>query len=269
MSIKTYINLDYSATNEKFDNYILDWIHADERVVLQCKESHSVRHYERYTKVVPQEKEWIFEIQRNNEIPKYFGYQPKRLLRGRIWGIEKYRPSTDSLKKIQEEKYYVIFPGSLLEQKKWPADKFAQLIDSTSDLGFLPIICGNSSEKSSGNLIQHLCKTQTVNLMGQTSLMDLAYIIKNARFLISNDTSAVHIAAAVGTPVSVILGGGHYGRFLPYPGIDTVIPVVHEQYRDCFQCYWNCKYGDTRCVKEISVEEMKKNVNYLYNKINH
>ncbi len=42
-------------------------------------------------------------------------------------------------------------------------------------------------------------------------------MISETELLISNDTSAIHIAAAVGTPFICISNGSHFGRFHPYP----------------------------------------------------
>ena len=42
-------------------------------------------------------------------------------------------------------------------------------------------------------------------------------LIRNAEFLISNETGPVHIAAAVRTPFICISNGNHFGRFNRYP----------------------------------------------------
>jgi len=80
---------------------------------------------------------------------------------------------------------------------------------------------------------------------------------------VGNDTSAVHIAAAVGTPSVCILGGGHYGRFLPYATETdkqvSPIPVTHQM--DCFNCNWQCtqphRKGDAApCISNIQVNQV-------------
>ena len=54
-------------------------------------------------------------------------------------------------------------------------------------------------------------------MTGKSSLTELAIIIKNSELLISNDSAAVHIAAAVGKKFLCISNGERFGRFLPYP----------------------------------------------------
>ena len=50
----------------------------------------------------------------------------------------------------------------------------------------------------------------------KTNINELIEAIRDAEFLITNETSAVHIAESVTTKSFCILGGGHFGRFLPY-----------------------------------------------------
>jgi len=55
------------------------------------------------------------------------------------------------------------------------------------------------------------------NLCGTTSLTELVDIISKAKLLITNDSSALHIAACLNTQTICLLMGRHYGRFAPYP----------------------------------------------------
>ena len=55
------------------------------------------------------------------------------------------------------------------------------------------------------------------DMTGKTTLPQLAKLISLSKILISNETSAVHFAAAVGTPFVCLSNGNHFGRFNPYP----------------------------------------------------
>ncbi len=73
-----------------------------------------------------------------------------------------------------------------------------------------------------------------VDLTGKTPLKHLPAVISKARLLVTNDTMAVHIGAALGVPVVVISQMNHYGRFVPYPkekGIvmECVIPLDFQK----------------------------------------
>ncbi len=54
-------------------------------------------------------------------------------------------------------------------------------------------------------------------MTGKTTLPQLAKLISLSKILIANETSAVHFAAAVGTPFICISNGNHFGRFNPFP----------------------------------------------------
>ena len=100
------------------------------------------------------------------------------------------------------------------------------------------------------------------SLAGKTSLQQLTTIIAGAQLLVSNETSAVHIAAAVGVPSVCIVGGGHYGRFVPYDekvGDHRPLPLVATRKMECFGCNWVCKFHPAKgkpmpCIEEIPVD---------------
>lgn len=56
------------------------------------------------------------------------------------------------------------------------------------------------------NLIEEL-PVETVDLVGKTTLGELAEVLRGARIAITNDTSALHIGAAVNASTVCILGG--------------------------------------------------------------
>jgi hypothetical protein len=74
------------------------------------------------------------------------------------------------------------------------------------------------------------------------------------------------ILAAGGVPSVCILGGGHYGRFMPYPNhVDGVKPISVIHKMDCFGCNWQCKLTKEQdqaypCVRDISVKQVLKAV---------
>ena len=68
------------------------------------------------------------------------------------------------------------------------------------------------------------------------------YLIFHSKLLLSNETSAVHMAALTNTPTVSVTGGGHYGRFVPYSSPDSLGSLVTVQacHMDCFGCGWTC-----------------------------
>jgi ADP-heptose:LPS heptosyltransferase len=93
-------------------------------------------------------------------------------------------------------------------------------------------IAGSNDEKYlSEEILGQLGKDiQVTDLTGLLTLPQLVDHIKGAHLLVSNETSAIHIAAAVGTTAICISNGNHFGRFNPYPV--TIAPGIFTFYPD-------------------------------------
>ncbi|MFC1603327.1 glycosyltransferase family 9 protein [Pseudomonadota bacterium] len=212
-----------------------------------------------YTQLIPAKQEPLMELLRNAEFLRGLGYNS---FRAQCPQLPMHQHSREySL----ESPYYLIFPGASDSIKKWTAASYAQLTDWLFEYsGYQGVICGAIADQVDAEKIQRYSKAPLKNLTGCTSLSELSDVIAGARLLISNDTCAVHIAAAVGTPVVCILGGGHYRRFLPYQieqSCDIPLPmsVIHSM--SCFGCNWQCCYDvlpnqSVPCVAQITVESV-------------
>jgi len=157
----------------------------------------------------------------------------------------------------------VIFPGSGVVKRSWEPDKFLALLQlilqNTTQSIYL---AGSDAEVDlCSYLAKDLPEDRIHNLAGKTSLTQLVSLIANANLLISNETSAIHIAAATNTKSVCILGGGHFNRFLPYQdgAENKPLCVYHEM--ECYNCDWNCKFITNEndpypCISAISVESV-------------
>ena len=174
--------------------------------------------------------------------------------------------------------YIVITPGASWQPKMWPLHHFAELIrqlDSQFDTHF--VLCGGKDDYGiCAELAQDVGLSNLTNLAGQTSLLDLVEVIRAATLVVSNDSSPVHIAAATATPSVCILGGGHFGRFLPYTTeyvSDSSTKITAVWYgMDCFGCSWRCKFqrddkSAVPCIATISVDLVVQHCQDLMKKI--
>lgn len=149
---------------------------------------------------------------------------------------------------IVNDKYFVLYVGASMEQKLWPLYRFSKVAEHIFDRTNLnAVILGVNSEKKYADLVianvKSIYESRIIDLCGQTTIDDVIDIIGNAEFVVSNDTSGVHIACATNTPSVAINGGWHYGRFLPYSieehSKSDKIPLVAEKKMDCYYCGWN------------------------------
>lgn len=199
------------------------------------------------------------ELQRNAEFMRGMG------LRHFTAGPPSLAPLADLPKNLMiEQPYFIIFPGASFSGRQWPTAQFGKLLSQlTAAKGWHAVLCGSREEHSLCAQVIRTSGMEATNLAGKTSLSKLFEIIRKAKFLVGNETSAVHIAAAVGTPSVCILGGGHYGRFMPYTveTEDHVTPVPVSQHMNCFNCNWKCNQPHIKgkampCISSITVDQV-------------
>jgi ADP-heptose:LPS heptosyltransferase len=210
-----------------------------------------------YTDVLPVAED-AMELRRNAEFVRELGHRRFQS------GLPTLSPSTLPPVDDFPDTYYVFFPGAGADHRRWPSDRFAEIADRIEQqTGWPGVVCGGPGEEALGTQICEAADASLQNWIGQTTLPELASVIAGANLLLGNETSAVHLATAVGTPSVCILGGGHYGRFLPYDvehnpsGRPVPKPVIHDM--PCFGCDWNCCFdvpdgAPTPCVDRIATD---------------
>ena len=213
-----------------------------------------------YTRLIPASPETMMELIRNAEFLRGLGGE----------GFQASLPVME-IKDVETpaglpEVYYVLFPGSSRAIKSWPTESFARLVSWIfSTTGMSGVICGGKGEEGLAARIISRTEAPLSDFAGRTTLPQLAGLIAASRFLVGNDTSTVHIASAMGTPSVCILGGGHFGRFMPYEvekGTLDKAPLSVFRMMECFGCGWSCREpyaspdAPVRCVDEITVEDV-------------
>lgn len=131
----------------------------------------------------------------------------------------------------------LLFPGGSAGSKRWPKEYFGKLAVGLKQQ--FPeskiFVAGSLSEEPIGQSIADMAADNGVeleNICGKTSLLELWSIIRSCALVVSNDTSAAHMAALSATPLVVLTNGNKRGRFFPYPvrftQIKTLFPGKKE-----------------------------------------
>ncbi len=152
----------------------------------------------------------------------------------------------------EKEPLLIIFPGAGEKQKQWKAENFVALASYiTQKEKYRIVICGSESDHVLGEQIEHeLALKDSSNLCGKTSLVDLAKLISKASLLLTNDSSALHIAACTNTRAICVGNGRHYGRFTPYP--DGMAPNLHFVFPDKVNEMVN---SDVETLKKLTIKQ--------------
>ena len=120
--------------------------------------------------------------------------------------------------------YVVLIPGTRGDYKKWPIEYWGELAKKLADDQITTVIAGAKGEMDMGKAIKKISPSPyTVNLMGETNLLELAALEKMAALHISCDTGPLHIANAVHTPIIALFGPTPYDRNGPYGNTNSHI----------------------------------------------
>lgn len=104
--------------------------------------------------------------------------------------------------------------------RRWPAEQFAELGDALAIRHRARIVLtGAESERPLTAGIRERMRTPALDLAGSTDLGALAAVIARLDLLVTNDTGASHVAAAVRTPSVVLFGPSRPSRWAPLDGV--------------------------------------------------
>ncbi len=149
--------------------------------------------------------------------------------------------------------------------RSWPIGNIIEVIDFILKSTSLNIkLLGGRNELVLQNKIIEIINSDRVEyLVNKTTIIQYDEIISNSNFVLCNESSAAQIANFYNINCISILGGGHFGRFLPFPKIanSSVYPVFTEM--ECFNCNWDCRYVSINrnvppCISSVNVHQIKE-----------
>jgi heptosyltransferase-3 len=152
------------------------------------------------------------------------------------------------------EPLLLLQPGARYPMKVWPPERFAELADRLADRFACRILLGGDQrEREIAEQIARSTRCAPKVVAGKFSLLHFASLVKRCALFVGNDGGAMHIAAAMGTPVVALFGPTYPRRWGPRGGPAQVI----YKGLDCRACYHpGCLRGDDNCMRQISVDEV-------------
>ncbi|MFH1355272.1 MAG: lipopolysaccharide heptosyltransferase II [Candidatus Omnitrophota bacterium] len=152
----------------------------------------------------------------------------------------------------------VIASGARSHSKRWPKEKFKRLIDSlTADRSFKIILVGDKEDAGMNEYIASNVKDPVLDLSAKTTLLQLSYLLKKAKFVVTNDSAVLHLASYLNRPVVAIFGPTDEKKYGPWS--KNCIVVKKELFcRPCEKA--QCRFKTLECIKLIQVEDVLKAV---------
>ena len=113
----------------------------------------------------------------------------------------------------------MLFPGAAAKHRRWSPANFASLADALHQEHGLPFVVAGGPDDGpmAEEITTHAKLAKVHNYAGRTNLLELIALIAGAELLVSNETSAIHIAVATNVPSVAISNGNHIFRFNFYP----------------------------------------------------
>lgn len=150
---------------------------------------------------------------------------------------------------VLQDQPIIIVPGAKHPTKQWPGDYWIDLIQRRKNDNI--ILVGKPDPITDYIAEQTAENSNIVNLVGKTTILELAAVMHYARCVVTVDTGPMHLAAAAGVPVAAIFGSTDETLgFYPYHHRDLVVLEHHLACRPCHPHGWKrCPLGHHRCMR--------------------
>jgi heptosyltransferase-2 len=139
--------------------------------------------------------------------------------------------------------------------KRWPPKSFAAVARALAAGRVRPLLIGSPADVTTGAEIESALGRSSIalNLIGRTDLPTLAGVLANARGLVSNDSGAMHLAAAIGLPVTAVYGPTDERITAPRSPASRPLAVLTHPVR-CRPCWLRECPIDHRCMRRVTVD---------------
>jgi len=148
-----------------------------------------------------------------------------------------------------------INPGAAYGSAKcWLPDRFHEVTKQLLERPNVYVVY--FGDQSGAPLVNDICKDlpeRVINLAGKTNIRELMALIQCCSLLLTNDSGPMHMASALGVPILALFGSTSDVKTGPY----AKAHVLHKHV-SCSPCYKRVCPIDFRCMKEITVDEVYK-----------
>ncbi len=153
-------------------------------------------------------------------------------------------------------------PGMELTAKRWSLDRYREIVlRLVHECNAQVVLIGGADDVALNQALLNdldVAEGSVLNLAGKTNFGGSAALLERCSLFIGNDSSPMHLAAAVGIPVIAIFGPTSPQEYGPYPLDDPQhIALWHNPTgKPCFflgkmqPCY-NCS-----CMSSVTVDEV-------------
>ncbi|AGA34335.1 glycosyl transferase, family 9 [Thioalkalivibrio nitratireducens DSM 14787] len=227
--------------------------------------------------------QWLFTSERiaarsrEHVLDAYFGFLERAGLAARelAWGI----PLPDdalafAARELPADRPLLAISACsslrLHNYRDWPAERYVAVADHAAARGFRVVLTGGPSarERAYADAIVAGARVRPVDLVGQTSLKQLAAVLARCAGLIGPDSGPVHIASALDVPVIGLYATSNPQRTGPYRHREFVV----DRYPDAVRRFlgrepdtlrWGTRVRHPRAMELITVADVCERIDRL------
>ena len=143
--------------------------------------------------------------------------------------------------------------------KRWPPDRVARVIAGLRARGATAVLVGAAADRDTARAIESSLPqgTPVVDLVGRTTLRQLVGVTALCAAFVSNDSGAMHVAAALGVPLTAMFGPTDERVTAPEARGRADI-IVRDVF--CRPCLLRECPIDHRCMKRIDVDTVLQSI---------
>jgi ADP-heptose:LPS heptosyltransferase len=165
---------------------------------------------------------------------------------------------------LPDSEFIAFAIGSRHFTKQLPDDKIISLCNK---IKCPAILLGDKEDFNKGEAIKNSTGNKVFNYCGKLTINQSAFLIKQAKLVISHDTGLMHIAAAFKKKI-ISIWGNTVPEFGMYPYLpDSDSKIIQIQGLSCRPCsklgYNKCPKGHFKCMKDIDETHVADIVNSL------
>ncbi len=168
------------------------------------------------------------------------------------------------LKDVFDKKFIVIAPGAANHNKRWPYDRMARLADEVIEKYRKPVVfVGDLEDQRITILIGRNMKNDVLDLTGQLTLIQLAYVIQQSLMFIGNDSAPMHLASYLEKPTLAFFGPTDPKLYGPWSKQSKYL----QNKIQCQACQ-DPTIANHDCIRSVSFEEAAKSFQIINDQVN-
>jgi heptosyltransferase I len=157
----------------------------------------------------------------------------------------------------------LLVPGASKAYKNWNAEGYVDVINHAREKGWNVILAGSPAkvEVDLAERIQSLLTQPCLNLVGESSIMQMLALIDKVDMVIAPDTGPAHMASAMQTPIIGLYAHHNPVRVGPYNYLKYAVSVYEETIfaetgKTSQELSWRTRAKDEKAMNRITSDSV-------------